>query len=128
MKHIQNTEIAWESASHESYQDPGVYKKVLLRSGYVNDGHIQMVNWARIPAKRSFQSHSHQDMQEVFIIVSNGLEATVDDVRIVLHKGDALIIDWGEKHLIRNTSDREGFFISFGITPSPTKTPRVERG
>ncbi len=64
MKLIRGNEIDLIPASHEDPKNPGVLKRVLAVKTDLLRGHVQMVNWSRLPAGSSFQSHDHEDMQD----------------------------------------------------------------
>ena len=50
MRTIRSADLPFVPAGHEDPQDPGVWKKVLLEKADLRAGHVQMVNWARLPA------------------------------------------------------------------------------
>ena len=117
MKVIRNAEIQFEAASHENPASPGVLKKVLLAKDGFRRGHVQMLNWARLPAGRSFCAHYHEDMQEIFVIVQGGVSMEVDGQIAKLGPGDAIVIEPHEIHAMSNDSDQEDAqYLVFGIS------------
>jgi mannose-6-phosphate isomerase-like protein (cupin superfamily) len=118
MKIIRNITIVSEPASHEDPKNPGVLKKVLFRLGDLAAGNIQMINHATLLPKRSFNVHSHQDMQEVFLFVSGRVIMTIDNQDIEVESGDAVIVFPGEKHTMKNLRSREAEFYAIGIVPT----------
>lgn len=64
-------------ASHEDVRAPGVMKRVIAIREDFQAGHVQMLNWAVLPAGRSFRLHLHQDMQEVFVMISGALRCVL---------------------------------------------------
>jgi len=80
------------------------------------DGRVQMVNWSRLPAGKSFQPHYHEDMQEVFIILNGTVEMTVTDMTCELNGGDAILISPKEIHQMKNTCDDAVDYVVFGIS------------
>ncbi|RMG41130.1 MAG: cupin domain-containing protein [Candidatus Dadabacteria bacterium] len=115
MKIVRAADIKYEGASHEDMQDPGVEKKVLFDSSSELVGRLQMVNWARLKANRSFRMHYHEDMDEIFIILSGGAEVISGGMREVVAAGDAVLIQSGEPHTMRSTGE-EVEYIVLGIS------------
>ena len=103
-------------ASHENPQDPGVLKKVLATKETLRDGKVQMINWARLPVGRGFQAHYHEDMQEVFIIITGHAEMAIADESFPATTGDTVIVDPGEVHTMRNVGETEVIYLVIGIT------------
>jgi mannose-6-phosphate isomerase-like protein (cupin superfamily) len=102
-------------ASHENPQDPGVMKRVLLQAGELKAGKIQMINWATLLPHKSFATHYHEDMQEIFIMIEGSATAHIDDQEVILDKGDTLVVDPGERHDMYNPSDVPVVYIVVGI-------------
>ncbi len=116
MQIIRGEEIEFTPASHEDPKDPGVLKRVLTTKHDLIVGKVQMVNWALLPVGKSFQRHYHEDMQEVFIIVTGTVSVTVDDASDELNRGDAILIDPREVHKMTNVCDEDVHYIVFGIS------------
>lgn len=115
MKIIRSNEIEQVPASHEDAHDPGALKKVLLSVADHIEGKVQMVNWATIAPGRSFRSHYHEDMWEIFIILSGPAVITVNETHVTLGKGDAFIIEPKETHSMSNPGDNPLEYIVFGV-------------
>lgn len=115
MKVIRFQSINYKPASHEDPNDPGVYKKILVKRNAIQDGHLQMINWAKIPVGKSFAKHYHQDLQEVFIIISGMGHIVVDDQQAELKPGDVVVIDPHEKHSMKNTGEDLLEYIVIGV-------------
>ena len=113
---IRGDQIEFVPASHEDPTDPGVLKRVLANKNHLIDGRVQMVNWSRLPVGKSFQAHYHEDMQEVFIIVSGSVEMTVADMTCSLDAGDAILISPREVHSMKNVCVTDVNYIVFGIS------------
>ena len=127
MQIIRGSEIEFVPASHENPRDPGVLKRVLATRNDLLEGQVMMVNWSRLPAGKSFQSHYHEDMQEVFIILNGTITVTVNDETGELYGGDAILIDPREIHKMDNASHDDVDYIVFGIsTQQDGKTVVVE--
>jgi mannose-6-phosphate isomerase-like protein (cupin superfamily) len=116
MKIIRADDKTYVPASHENPLAPGVWKKVLFARDELQPGTVQMINWARMPAGSSFAAHYHEDMQEIFIIVSGEAEMVVSGVTVVLGRGDAIAIDANEVHVMSNRGSAEVEYVVVGIT------------
>lgn len=116
MKVIRGSEIEFEAASHEDPKNPGVLKRVLATKADLFPGQTQMVNWAKLPTGSSFQSHYHEDMLEVFVMLGGDAEMVVDGNSIRLGKGDAILIEPREIHSMTNLSEHDLEYLVFGIS------------
>ena len=115
MKIIRSKDVKTEPASHEDPRDPGVLKKIMLKAGELHAGHIQMVNWATLLPRKSFQNHYHEDMQEIFIMLEDGAKGHIHGKEIELFKGDILVVDPKEHHELINMTDKPLNYVVFGI-------------
>ncbi len=113
---IRGNEIPFEPASHEDPRNPGVLKRVLAKKSDLIRGRVQMVNWSRLPQGSSFQSHYHEDMQEVFVMLGGPVEMTVDNESVELNQGDAILIEPREVHKMENLSEGSVDYLVFGIS------------
>ena len=116
MQVIRGNEIEFEAASHEDPKKPGVLKRVLARKSDLMTRQVQMVNWSRLPSGSSFQSHYHEDMLEVFVMLHGPVTMTVDEKDVELSQGDAILIAPGEVHKMKNLSQKDVDYIVFGIS------------
>lgn len=116
MQVIRGDQIPFEPASHESPLDPGVLKRVLCPKHLLNAGRVQMVNWAKIPAGKSFRRHFHEDMQEVFVILDGSVEMQVGELACRLDAGDAILVEAMEVHRMTNPGNRDVNYIVIGIS------------
>lgn len=116
MRIIRGSEIQFVPASHEDPSNPGVLKRVLATRDELIDGRIQMINWASLPAGSAFQAHYHEDMEEVFIILTGRVEMTVDGVDSELLPGDAIVIAPHEVHSMKNLTDKNLEYVVLGIS------------
>ena len=127
MRLVKFDKLQYIPASHEDQDDPGNLKKVLIKSSDVIEGKLQMVNWAKIPVGKAFRKHYHEDMQEIFIIVSGRAEMTVDGKSVSLIKGDTVIVPIGKMHTLKNTGNEELGYVVMGIAQGANgKTVVVE--
>jgi mannose-6-phosphate isomerase-like protein (cupin superfamily) len=107
MRVIRGAEIEFIPASHEDPLNPGVSKKVLVNKDDLQVGRVQVINWAKLPKGKSFQAHYHEEMTEVFVIFSGKAMIEVDQRKEDLSKGDAVIIEPREIHIMENVSKEE---------------------
>lgn len=127
MQVVRGSEIELVPASHEDPKNPGVLKRVLATKSDLIPGQVQMVNWSLLPKDSGFQSHYHQDMQEVFIMLGGPVEMRVDEETLQLQAGDAILIDPKEVHEMKNISGADVEYVVFGIsTEEGGKTVVVE--
>lgn len=118
MKLTRREDVPKVPAGHEDPRDPGVWKRVLVRHSELRPGRVQMINWATLPARRSFAPHYHEDMQEVFIMLCGTAQITVDDVTVTLQAGDTITIDPGEVHTMTNPGADEVDYLAIGMVGS----------
>lgn len=115
MKIIRSSQMQYVPAGHEDPKNPGVLKKVLFTKSELQAGQPQMINWAKLPVGKSFQAHTHTDMQEVFIILSGQAEIEINQEKSSLFKGDAVLIPIGQMHCMRNTGSVDVEYITLGV-------------
>jgi len=113
---IRFLDTHYQPASHEDPQDPGVLKKVLLKRNELAEGNIQMINWALLPVGKAFAPHYHEDMEEVFIILSGEVVITLNQETGKLTKGDAIVIPAKTVHQMENTGNGDVEYIALGIS------------
>jgi len=116
MKVVRFAEKPYVAASHEDPAKPGVLKRVLAEHGDFLDGRVQMVNFALLPGSSSFRPHYHQDMQEMFVILTGRVALEASEKEVVLEKGDAVLIQPREIHSMRNLLDTPAEYVVVGIT------------
>lgn len=116
MKHILSSVLEYIPASHENPDAPGVFKKILLKRQDLVNGRIQMINWALLPAGKTFQRHYHEDMQEVFIMVQGTAKITIEQETEVLFAGDAVVIPIGHVHTMQNIGPDNVQYVVVGIS------------
>jgi mannose-6-phosphate isomerase-like protein (cupin superfamily) len=116
MRIIRSDNKSFIPASHENPLTPGVWKKVLFARDELQPGTLQMINWARLPAGSSFAAHYHEDMQEIFIILSGEACMDVAGESMVLVRGDAIAIDPREVHRMTNRGSEDVEYVVVGIT------------
>jgi len=116
MKIINSNKIQYQPASHEDPKSPGALKKVLLTKTDLQPGMVQMINWAKIPKGKSFAGHYHEDMQEIFIIISGKVKVVVEGKKKMIGKGDLVLVPANKVHVMKNLSDHDVEYIAIGIS------------
>jgi len=115
MKIVRFNSLDFIPASHEDPKDPGCLKKVILVRDDLPKGIIQMINWSKLPKGKSFSSHYHEKMIEVFIMMSGKVKIKVDADEDILEKGDLVVVLEGQVHQMENISDEDVDYIAMGI-------------
>jgi len=113
---IRGTDINYIPASHERPDEPGVLKKVLVQAVDLVEGRVQMINWALLPAGKSFQAHYHEDMQEIFILIQGRTRIDIEGESAELHTGDAVFVPVAAVHTMHNPDAEDAAYIAIGIT------------
>ncbi len=117
MKIISARSLKFLPASHEKSEDPAVFKKILATSkDFLEGGKLQMINWARILKGKSFQPHFHQDMEEIFIILSGKVKIIIDNQEAMLKKGDMVLIPKQSVHKMENIGNTDADYLVIGIS------------
>lgn len=115
MRQILFADQEFVAAGHEDPKNPGVWKKVLFCRDELQPGRIQMINWARLPSGNTFAPHYHEDMQEIFIVLSGLTRIQVDETQIALGPGDAVLIEPREIHQMWNDQSEDVDYLAIGI-------------
>lgn len=127
MKIVRFTGQNFIPASHEDPKDPGALKKVLFQKDDLEPGRIQMINWATIPPGKSFTPHYHENMFEVFIIMSGRVKVRVNEEEAILEKGDGVVVPEKGIHEMTNLGEAVCEYIAMGVvTKTGGKTVNVE--
>lgn len=103
-------------ASHENQLSPGVLKRVIATREHFQTGHVQMLNWARLPAGSSFQLHYHEDMQEIFVLLTGAVEMHCGIHQASMGPGDTVIVAAREPHQMKNIGRETAEYLVFGIS------------
>lgn len=101
--------------SHEDPNNPGVLKQVLLGRDDLAPGRIGMINWSTLLPGRSFRSHYHEAMDEIFIILDGNVEISAGDKKEKLKKGDTIVIPHGIVHGMTNLTKHEVYYLTIGV-------------
>lgn len=118
---IRSNELKFVPASHEDPNFPGSLKKVLLTKDLLTAGRVQMINWSLLPAGKSFRSHFHEDMEEVFIIITGNAKIEVKKDNLekeadLLYPGDAVLIPAMSVHKMWALGEQDLEYIALGIS------------
>ena len=116
MKIVRGNSIEYTPASHEDPNDPGCLKKVLATKADLISGQVQMANWSKLSAGKSFQPHYHKDMQEFFVMMEGQARMVVNGEEYELNAGDALLVDPMEVHSMTNETDVDITYFVLGIS------------
>ena len=116
MKFIPADNREFEPASHEDPRQPGVLKRVIAVKDQLLNGRVQMINWAQLPIDSSFRSHYHEDMEEVFVLLSGQAEMTVSGQPFPMGPGDTMVVGPREVHTMRNVGDQLVQYVVMGIS------------
>lgn len=116
MELIKATQSEFIPASHEDPRNPGVLKRVIAVAERFQAGHVQMLNWARLPAGSSFRPHYHEDMQEVFVLISGSVRMQGPRQSLEMSAGDTVIVDPREIHQMTNVGSQPADYLVFGIS------------
>ena len=116
MNYIPSGASGFIPASHEDPQNPGVFKRVIATQREFQAGQVQMLNWARLPVGSSFRPHYHEDMQEVFVLLSGIVTMKCGEQTVTMQVGDTVIVDPAEIHQMQNVGDVVAEYIVFGIS------------
>lgn len=120
MKKFSTKNLKFIPAGHEDPQNPGALKKVIFT---INDikikGTIQMINWAKIEAGKSFARHYHENMDEIFIILSGKAEIEIDNEKARIEATDTVYIPQQAQHEMKNIATENLEYIAIGIVKKP---------
>ena len=115
MRVVRGNSIGFSPASHEDPGNPGCFKRILANHEDFRGGSIQMINWCRIPAGKSFRRHYHESMLEVFIILDGTVQLCGGEFECDLDAGDLAIVEPMEAHSMTNAGERDVHYIVAGI-------------
>jgi mannose-6-phosphate isomerase-like protein (cupin superfamily) len=113
---IRAVDLELIPASHEDPLDPGVLKKILVGKGIIQRGDVQMVNFAVMPISKKFNLHYHEDMDEVFILVSGNAQMKVGSEIFVMNPFDTVVVPATFPHEMANIGGTPVTYIVFGVS------------
>ena len=109
MKKLNSTTLKEVGVSHNSE----IKKRIMIKSGEYSN--IQMFSRAIFYPKQSSLPHTHQDMTEVFFILSGRGIFHSKDKEILVKKDDYISIPSGEEHWQSNPFNEPLELLYFGI-------------
>jgi mannose-6-phosphate isomerase-like protein (cupin superfamily) len=116
VKAINESQRIWEPATHEDPQDPGVFKKVVVRNDEVDkNSKLMMVNLCKVPVGKTHKAHSHQTMEEIFYFTEGEGEIRIEEEIETVGPGDRVIVPKTHVHQIKNTGNVELKYFGLGI-------------
>lgn len=109
MKLVNLNQIPEQTVSH----NPEIKKKALLSYGDLP--HLTNFSQAVFAPGQVASNHCHQDMYEVFFVLSGSATIAIDGKDISLTPGSCIAVEPGEYHQITNTGETELVLSYFGI-------------
>ncbi|NRB40610.1 MAG: cupin domain-containing protein [Pseudomonadales bacterium] len=97
MKYLKLDKISDSPVSHNE----NISKKVLLSARECPN--IMQLAQASFPAGEIAGGHKHDDMTEIFMIISGCGEIQIDAQIQKIEDGDTIVVEAGEYHELRNT-------------------------
>ncbi len=106
----------WEPAAHEDPNDPGVWKRVIVKHEEADPkSKLMMINLCKVPVGRTHAAHSHETMEEIFYFTDGVGEVKIDDETVEVSAGDRIIVPARSVHQVRNTGEKELLYVGLGI-------------
>ncbi|MEK7065451.1 MAG: cupin domain-containing protein [Patescibacteria group bacterium] len=115
MKVIRGKNLKYIPVAHEDLKDPGAFKKVLFKKEELPAGRIQMINWAKLLVGRTMREHTHENMEEIFVILHGSVLFRAGDRQEVVDAGDAILVNAREAHEMTAQGKNEVVYIVIGI-------------
>ena len=113
---INQEQRDWEPATHEDPNDPGVWKKVILKHEEIDPkSKLMMINLSKVPVGKTHKAHSHETMEEYFYFTEGHGEVKIDDEIVPVGPGDRIIVPAKIIHQVKNTEEKELLYIGLGI-------------
>ncbi len=109
MKITSLNDIPFSEVSHNQ----NIKKQVMIQSAEINK--ITNFSRATFPPGECAPAHSHNDMTEVFFIVSGSGEIRINQKNYSLTTGNCITVEPGESHELVNSGETDMVVIYFGI-------------
>ena len=74
-----------------------------------------MINWAKLLVGRTMAAHAHENMEEIFFILSGSAMFRAGDHEVLLTRGDAIRVSARETHEMKALGKKEVLYIVIGI-------------
>ncbi len=75
-----------------------------------------MINWAKIEPGKSFRTHYHEDMDEVFILIRGMATIKIGNEEENMQTGDAVLVPAGSRHTMKNSGGETAEYLVAGIS------------
>jgi quercetin dioxygenase-like cupin family protein len=109
MKIFDISEIPSTPTSH----DIDVYKQTIIKNGEIPN--LTGFGIAQLKSRQLISPHFHPTMYEVYYICKGSSLFKINDTEIELKSGQSLIIEPGETHSVKNSSNSDCEWLYFGI-------------
>jgi len=109
MKSVSLDSINELDVSHNAM----IKKRVMLARDKVN--HLNQFSCAIFPVGECAPAHTHDDMAEVFFILSGSGEIIINNRTTHIKQNDCILVEPGETHELKNTGNIDMTVIYFGI-------------
>ncbi len=109
MESINISDIEFSDSSHT-----GVFKKVIL-SGSEMSSSVTQVAYAELKMGEVIEEHSHNTMEEVFLVLEGNCEFYLNGVSNVLFKNCVIKIPPRIKHKLKAITDTKLYYFGVSI-------------
>lgn len=76
---------------------------------------VQTVNYVELAPGQSYTPHEHPDCEECFFMLEGEALATIADSTFEIKQGDFLVVEPGEMHTFKNTSEKIFKYFQFRV-------------
>lgn len=76
---------------------------------------VQTVNYVELSPDQSYTPHEHPDCEECFFVLEGEATAIIADQTFIIKLGDFLVVEPGEIHTFKNTSDNVFRYFQFRV-------------
>src|SRR5579862_8522076 len=76
---------------------------------------VQTVNYVELHQDESYTPHVHPDCEESFFIIEGEAEAIIAGKKLIIKKGDFLVVEPKEMHVFTNTSQKIFIYFQFRV-------------
>jgi|SRR6185437_9013823 len=91
----------------------------LTRQRFIGPGdlnsNIQTANYVELQPGESYTPHDHPDCEEYFFVIVGEAEAAIAGEKLVIKKGDFLVVEPKEMHVFTNTSKEIFIYFQFRV-------------
>ena len=76
---------------------------------------IQTVNYVELQPGESYTPHFHPDCEECFFVLEGEAEAIITEKKVIIKKGDFLVLEPNEMHVFTNISRKIFVYFQFRV-------------